>query len=652
MPRRLALPLLATALLLGGGCYQDDTSGPATHKPLAKVLLTDAPFPYDSVSSVNLHVVRIEASTQMDTSGGDWVVIAEPRQTFDLLQLQQGTTAILGEGQIPAGEYHAIRMTIDTSLSSIRSPAGQIPVNWNNYSGSNDMPLYASVDYPVNVSSEGAEIVIDFDLGRSFLWDLYGTREFTLFPWLRAISTAATGAIAGTVTSDYNGPVEPVPNASVTVCSRSPCDSQSATNVVASSRSDNAGHYKVAFVRAGTYTVQIERADHPWLDPVIRPTVGVTTGDTASLSVVLPRAGSGGAYIKISGPTSVGVGGTIILTVAVGDASGHPVVNPVVTWTSDAPAIAEVASGADSVTVVTGHQAGFATITATSGKLSDAIAIQVLGSPGAPVASVTVQPASANLAVGDSVYFTAEVRDSAGTLLSGRPVSWFSTDSSVFVIQFQGGTNPIAIVRPTGVGSALLRATSEGRTGQATITVGPSAPVATVTVVPGSASLTGGDNATFTAQLRDAAGNILSNRSVSWSSTDASIVEITSVNGPSATILARAAGLASLRATSEGKTGEASISVAAPAPVATVTVVPNTADLAVGDSGVTFRADLRDAAGNLLTNRAVSWSASDNSIISVSGSGAQVLVQPRAVGSAVLRATSEGKTGQATITVH
>jgi uncharacterized protein YjdB len=194
-------------------------------------------------------------------------------------------------------------------------------------------------------------------------------------------------------------------------------------------------------------------------------------------------------------------------------------------------------------------------------------------------------------------------------------------------------------------------ATSQGKTGQATITVGRATPVATVTVVPGSASLTGGDNATFTAQLRDAAGNILSNRSVSWSSTDASIVEITSVNGPSATILARAAGLASLRATSEGKTGEASISVAAPAPVATVTVVPNTADLAVGDS-VTFRADLRDAAGNLLTNRAVSWSASDSSIVSLSGFGAQALVQPRAVGSVVLRATSEGKTGQATITVH
>ena len=154
-----------------------------------------------------------------------------------------------------------------------------------------------------------------------------------------------------------------------------------------------------------------------------------------------------------------------------GDATGAPVSNPSVTWTSDSPAIASVSSSGTDTAAVTGNQEGFATIRATSGALSDAITIQVLGSPGAPVASVTVQPATASLTVGDSVYFTAELRDSTGTVLSGRPVSWFSTDSSVFVIQFQGGTNPIAIVRPRGVGSAFLRATSEGKTGQATITV-------------------------------------------------------------------------------------------------------------------------------------------------------------------------------------
>src|SRR5205814_771189 len=223
------------------------------------------------------------------------------------------------------------------------------------------------------------------------------------------------------------------------------------------------------------------------------PNGQVTAGGTATVSVTLPRAGAGHAYIHISGPTQVGVGGTISLWAAVGDNNGNPVYTQPVTWTSsDATVAAVTAPPGDTVAGarVTGRQAGIATIRATSGGLTDSLIVQVvvLGS----VATVSIVPANAT-----------------------------------------------------------------GKTGQATITVVRATPVATVTVVPGSASLTGGDNATFTAQLRDAAGNILSNRSVSWSSTDASIVEITSVNGPSATILARAAGLASLRATSEGKTGEA-----------------------------------------------------------------------------------------------
>jgi uncharacterized protein YjdB len=366
--------------------------------------------------------------------------------------------------------------------------------------------------------------------------------------------------------------------------------------------------------------------------------------------VLLPQAGAGHAYIHISGQNQVGVGGTIWLYAAVGDANGHPVY-PAITWTSSDPVVATVSAPADTgAAIVTGRQAGVATIyAATGGGLRDSLIVHVvvLGS----VATVTIVPANATVAVGDSgVFLQAVFRDSAGHSLGGN-ASWFSSDTTVvFVYPCGACSGDRALGRAPG--TATVFATSQGKTGQATITVAPSAPVATVTVVPGSASLTGGDYATFTAQLRDAAGHILSNRSVSWSSTDNSVVTITSANGPSATILAQAAGLASLRATSEGKTGEASISVAAPAPVATVTVVPNSATMAVGDSGVVFRADLRDAAGNLLTNRAVSWSASDNSIISVSGSGAQVLVQPRAVGSAVLRATSEGKTGQATITVH
>src|SRR5438046_2228041 len=567
MSRRATLAgCLAVALSLAG-CYQDDTTvtAPPRLRPRITVRLTDAPFPYDSLHGVTIYVVRIEASTAQDSSGGDlWAVITEPRKSFDLLALQQGTTALLGEGEMPAGRYHRVRMTIDTSLSSITwNDAAQTPAHVNWYGRSS---IYASVEYPVDVPTEGADIVLDFDVGRSFLYNFSSNNNaFDFNPILRAINSAAVGAIAGTVTQDSGGTTSPVPNAQVFLYTDS-----IGYNLEATGRSDQAGYYKVGFLPPGSYLVKIEEPFIPSLEPVATPNVQVTAGGTATVSVTLPRAGAGHAYIHISGPTQVGVGGTISLWAAVGDNNGNPVYTQPVTWTSsDATVAAVTAPPGDTVAGarVTGRQAGIATIRATSGGLTDSLIVQVvvLGS----VATVSIVPANA-----------------------------------------------------------------------------------TVTVAPGSASLTGGDNATFTAQLRDAAGNILSNRSVSWSSTDASIVEITSVNGPSATILARAAGLASLRATSEGKTGEASISVAAPAPVATVTVVPNTADLAVGDSGVTFRADLRDAAGNLLTNRSVSWSASDNSIISVSGSGALVLVQPRAVGSAVLSATSEGKTGQATITVH
>ena len=138
---------------------------------------------------------------------------------------------------------------------------------------------------------------------------------------------------------------------------------------------------------------------------------------------------------------------------------------------------------------------------------------------------------------------------------------------------------------------------------------------------------------------------------MTWSSTDPSVFVIGSASGHSVSVFGHAAGTASLQASSEGKTGQATVTVTAPAPVGTVTVVPESSTLAVGDS-VWFRAELRDPAGNLLANRIVSWSVTDSSVIDLHAYGAQALVQPRSSGSAILRATSEGKSGEASIIVR
>ena len=82
-----------------------------------------------------------------------------------------------------------------------------------------------------------------------------------------------------------------------------------------------------------------------------------------------------------------------------------------------------------------------------------------------------------------------------------------------------------------------------------------------------------------------------------------------------------------------------------------VTVIPGDASLGVGDS-VGFRAELRDSGGNVQTDRPVAWFVSDSTVLSLFPFGAQAIVRARTTGTAVLSATSEGKTGRATITVH
>jgi uncharacterized protein YjdB len=116
-------------------------------------------------------------------------------------------------------------------------------------------------------------------------------------------------------------------------------------------------------------------------------------------------------------------------------------------------------------------QEGSAWIVATSGTMAESIVVQVVAQPNPnTVASVIVTPSTLNLAVGDSAYLHAELRDSAGNALTDRGISWFPADSSEVVALLQA-IGPDAVVRATLAGSVVIRAISEGKTGSATITV-------------------------------------------------------------------------------------------------------------------------------------------------------------------------------------
>jgi hypothetical protein len=87
-------------------------------------------------------------------------------------------------------------------------------------------------------------------------------------------------------------------------------------------------------------------------------------------------------------------------------------------------------------------------------------------------------------------------------------------------------------------------------------------PVATVTVTLSATSVSVGQSTQATATLKDAAGNVLTGRSIAWSSSAPSVAGV-SANG---LVTTSAAGTASVIATSEGKTGSATLTVTSPAP--------------------------------------------------------------------------------------
>jgi hypothetical protein len=163
-----------------------------------------------------------------------------------------------------------------------------------------------------------------------------------------------------------------------------------------------------------------------------------------------------------------------------------------------------------------------------------------------------------------------------------------------------------------------------------------------VEVSPATGSIAVGATLQLSATARDASGNVLTGRIVSWSSDSPSLAIVS----PAGLVTGDAPGLVTITATSEGRSATAQITVT-PAPVATIEVSPDSGWITVGHA-LQLSATTRDAAGNVLTDRDVSWSSDSPSLAMVSSAG---LVTGEAPGLVTITATSEGRSATAEITV-
>ena len=194
LARRVA-PLAASfALLLAAAGCGDGSPTSAGPTGRLVVQLTDAPFPYDQVSRVDVFVVRADAKREDtdeasaatrvgdDDKGADgWVTIAEPKAKIELTALRDGVTTALGTATLPAGTYRAFRLVIDPAQSSVTLKDGTVLPGTTGASTTPGVVFPSAgrsgvkikLDRPVTVpaTAEGTTpptLLIDFDLNDSF----------------------------------------------------------------------------------------------------------------------------------------------------------------------------------------------------------------------------------------------------------------------------------------------------------------------------------------------------------------------------------------------------------------------------------------------------------------------------------------------------
>lgn len=325
---------------------------------------------------------------------------------------------------------------------------------------------------------------------------------------------------------------------------------------------------------------------------------------------------------------SVIVGGELPLQAAVRDVSGQLVTGPVVVWTVQDSTIATVSAAG----VVAARAVGSTQVAASANGVSGIASITVMP---VPVASVTVAPTRVDLTPGAHSTLGAVPYDAAGNALAGRALVWASSNSSVATVDAAGTVTAVA------PGSATVTVTSEGVSGSAAVSVAVPA-VASVAIQPRGATLLRGTTLQLSATVTDASGAVISDRALTWKSSNAGVAIVSAAGVVSAV----APGSANISVALDDKADTVSISVVA-VPVGSVAVQPSSASLTTGQS-TTLTATVKDANGNVVTDRAVAWSSSNTIVASVAANG---VVKALAAGTAIVSATSDGNSGSATVTV-
>ena len=186
--KKLIYLIPVVLLLFYTGCKDNSTNPTNNTQGQLKISMVDSPANYDQV---NVVVKRVEVH-MADSSESGWMIINPVPHTYDLLQLRNGASVVLGDTFLTAGHYTQIRLILGEGSNVVVNgitfpliiPSGfQTGIKLNHEFDIEPGTLY--------------ELMLDFNADQSI--HLTGNGQYMMSPVIRVMPMITSGTISGQV---------------------------------------------------------------------------------------------------------------------------------------------------------------------------------------------------------------------------------------------------------------------------------------------------------------------------------------------------------------------------------------------------------------------------------------------------------------------
>jgi hypothetical protein len=255
--KRLIYIIPVVLILFYTGC-KDNSTNPGTSQGQLKISMVDSPAQFDQV---NIVVTRVEVH-MADSSEGGWMIVNPVPHTYDLLQLTNGASVVLGDTFLTAGHYTQIRLVLGDGCNVVTNgdtiplviPSGmQTGIKLNH-----EFDLLPGNLY---------ELMLDFNAEQSI--HITGNGEYMMNPVIRVMPVVTSGIISGQLLPlDADANIWTV----------------AGTDTV-STFANIGGFFSLMMLPAGTYDVHIEPNNVAYSDTVVT-NVEVTAGNNTDIGII------------------------------------------------------------------------------------------------------------------------------------------------------------------------------------------------------------------------------------------------------------------------------------------------------------------------------------------------------------------------------